>query len=133
MFKKPHTEEMDFEIRFCEELLKKKPDFVEAMQLLGNLYTQKGEYQKGLAMDEQLAQLKPRDPVVLYNLACSYSLINDTNKALRAIKKAVNCGYDNFFHLEQDSDLENLRQDGRFRRYLERVKSKKFKDKESVA
>ena len=133
MAKKLQAEQMDFEIRFCEELLKKKPHFIEAMHLLGNLYTQKGEYHKGLVIDEQLVQLKPRDPVALYNLACSYSLINDTNKALRSIKKAINCGYDNFPHLEQDRDLENLHQDGRFRRYFERVKRKKFQDKESVA
>jgi tetratricopeptide (TPR) repeat protein len=118
-------EDIDFEIAFYNGLIEKNPNFAEALAALGDLYTKAGLYKEGLAMDERLVQLKPDDPIILYNLACSYSLLQEIDKALRAFKKAINCGYCDFDHLEQDGDLNNLRQDRRFQQYLTRVKSKK--------
>lgn len=118
-------EDIDFEIAFYNGLIGKNPNFVEALVALGDLYTKAGMYQEGLAVDERLAQLRPDDPVVLYNLACSYSLLNDIDKAFRAVKKAINRGYSDFNHLERDDDLSNLREDRRFRQYFLRIKNKK--------
>lgn len=119
------SDDMDFEIEFCERLLQKRPHFIQALSLLGDLYTKKGSYLKGLKVDEMLYLLKPRDPVVLYNLACSYSLLKEKDKALRSIKQAINCGYDDFDHLENDTDLDNLRDDSRFRKYFKRIKDRR--------
>ena len=118
-------DDVAFEIAFYNGLIEKNPDFVEALVALGDLYTRAGMYQEGLIIDEKLVQLKPDDPIVLYNLSCSYSLLSDIDKAFRAFKKAINCGYFDFEHLEQDDDLSNLRRDRRFQRYLSRVKEKK--------
>ena len=123
----------DFEILFYEGILQKKGDFLEALSALGNLHTQKGMYQKGLIVDQKLSQLRPGDPVILYNLACSYSLLSETDLALRTIKKAINCGYDDFEHLERDQDLVNLRKDNRFMRYFQRIKNQKLPDGEPPA
>lgn len=117
-------EDVDFEITFYNGLIEKHPNFVEALVALGDLYTKTGRFREGLAVDEKLVQLKPDDPVILYNLACSYSLLGEIDKAFRAFKKATNCGYMDFHHLEQDADLTNLRQDKRFQQYLQRVKNK---------
>ncbi|MCK5179515.1 MAG: hypothetical protein KAR32_08285 [Candidatus Omnitrophica bacterium] len=120
-----NQEDIAFEIAFYNGLIQKNPNFVEALAALGDLYTRAGLHKEGLAVDEKLIQLKPDDPVVLYNLACSYSLLKDIDKAFRAFKKAINCGYFDFEHLEQDDDLSNLRKDRRFKRYLARIKEKK--------
>lgn len=122
---KTNDDNMDFEIEFCERLLQKRPHFIQALSLLGDLYTKKGSYLKGLKVDEMLSLLKPHDPVVLYNLACSYSLIDEKDKALRSIKQAINCGYDDFDHIESDTDLDNLRSDNRFRKYFSRIKNRR--------
>jgi len=116
--------DVEFEIAFYEGLIRKKPDFVDALKALGDLYTKKGLVEKGLQVDEHLSQLQPSDPVVLYNLACSYSLLNQTDKALRSIKRAIKCGYHDFDHIKEDKDLDNLRKDSRFSRYLLRVEKK---------
>ena len=118
-------EDIDFELAFYGGLIDKNPNFIEALVALGDLYTKAGLYKEGLVIDERLVQLKPEDPVVLYNLSCSYSLLKDIDKALRAFKKAINCGYLDFDYLEQDEDLSNLRKDRRFQKYLARVKSRK--------
>ncbi len=125
MNREKEISDASFEIRFYEGILGKSPCFIEVLGALGDLYTRNGFYQQGLVMDERLYQLRSDDPIVLYNLACSYSLLDDNDKAFRVIKQAIHCGYDDFEHLEADSDLNNLRNDRRFTRYFERIKGKK--------
>lgn len=123
-------EDVDFEIAFYNGLIEKNPGFAEAFIALGELYTRAGMYKEGLLIDERLVQLKPDDPIAFYNLACSYSLLNDIDKAFRSFKKAVNNGYFDFDHVERDDDLSNLREDWRFRRYFSRIKSKNLSPSE---
>ncbi len=125
MNKENEVQDMDFEIKFYEGLIAKNPNFIDALALLGDLYTKTGRYEDGLRMDENLAKLCPDDPVVLYNLACSYSLLNERDKALLHIKRAIRFGYKDFDHLEKDNDLANLRDDGRFKEYFLKVQQKK--------
>lgn len=116
---------IEFEIRFLEGILHRSPRFVEALVALGDLYTKKGEYEKGLEIDERLAVLRGDDPYVLYNLACSYSLMNYVESALETIKKAVLCGYDDVEFMDADQDLANLQKDPRFRSYLSNLKERR--------
>ena len=121
---KKEPEDINFEIQFYENILKRKPDFIQALMALGDLYTKKGLHREGLVLDQKLAQLRPYNPGVLYNLACSYSLLNEIPKALAAIEKAIECGYHDFGYLERDPDLENLRGDIHARKYIAEVKNK---------
>ena len=116
--------DLDFEIEFYEGIIKKKDDFVQALVMLGDLYTQKGRIEDGLAVDEKLVHLRPEDPYVFYNLACSYSLLNRIDEAYKAMKDAIMLGYDDFIYLERDPDLSHLRQDPRFKEYLAQAKKK---------
>jgi len=122
MVKKKDTNNIDYEIKFYEGVLDKKQDFTEALVVLGDLYTKRGFYEKGLNVDQKLVKLKPDDPIVYYNLACSYSLLEDLRQALSAIKKAFHSGYDDFRHLERDDDLYNLRKDKRFQSYFVKMR-----------
>ena len=124
MSKDLKKEDIDFEIAFYNGLIEKNPDFAEALIALGELYTSAGMFKEGLIVDERLVQLRPSDPNALYNLGCSYSLLGSVDKAYRSVKKAINCGYNDFEHLEHDDDLSNLRKDRRFQQYLSRIKDK---------
>lgn len=117
--------DVDFEIHFIEGVLKNSPDFVQALTALGDLYTRKCFYDKGLEIDRKLAELKPFDPLVFYNLSCSYSLLHELEKSFEALRRAVKYGYKDFTYMEGDSDLINLRQDNRFQQFLAEVKQGK--------
>ncbi|MBF0485967.1 MAG: hypothetical protein HQL16_05590 [Candidatus Omnitrophica bacterium] len=121
--KKRSESDPQFEIAFYENVLKNSPNFIEALVAIGDLYTKEGFYQKGLAVDEKLSTLRPEDPVVFYNLACSYSLLNEIPKARKAMSRAVACGYDDWKHLESDPDLLNLMTDSDFTEYLKSVRT----------
>lgn len=123
MNKKSKEDTSSFEILFYEKILKETPDFIEALIALGDLYTNKGFYKKGLEIDKRLSILRPRDPIIFYNLACSYSLLKDISKAFSAIQLAIKYGYDDFDYLQQDSDLETLRRSERFQKFFCKIKN----------
>ena len=124
--------DIDCEIRFYENILRESPDFIETMMALADLYTKKGLYREGLELDERLARLRPEEPVIFYNLACSYSLLNDQYAALNAIRRAVELGYDDFEHLYNDQDLAQLMADEQFRKYLKDIQKKQKSSKVSL-
>lgn len=112
-------ENLDFEISFFEKLIEDNPNYVDALIPLGDAYTKRGLYEKGLEIDLRLSDLKPLDPVVHYNLACSHSLLGEIDPSIKALDKAVRLGYKDFKFMDKDPDLENIRKDSR---YLELIK-----------
>jgi tetratricopeptide (TPR) repeat protein len=102
--------DLDVKIEFMEGIVQRDPDYVDALQLLGDHYTQRGRFPEGLRVDERLARLEPQSPLVFYNLACSYSLTDQFDRAALALEKALNLGYRDFAWLAKDPDLKKFRQ-----------------------
>jgi tetratricopeptide (TPR) repeat protein len=119
--------ELDVKIGFMEGLLRRYPDYVDALQLLGDHYTQRGRFTEGLNVDERLAQLEPGNPVVFYNLACSYSLLEHYDRAALSLEKAIGLGYKDFEWLAKDPDLKKFRQQPAYRAILKKIPFKKIK------
>lgn len=115
----------NFEIRFCEAILEKRPNCVGVLISLGDTYTKGGFYQEGLGLDRRLAGLRPEDPVIRYNLACSLSLIGQSQEALGELKKAILLGYDEYPYILRDSDLENVRKLASFKIFFNKLKNLK--------
>lgn len=110
---------LEFEIHFYEKLLSAYPDFVDALIPLGEAYTRRGLYEKGLAIDLRLTQLRGDDPLTWYNLACSHSLLKRLDDAFAALRRAVEQGYTDVAYLQNDPDLANVRQSPQYRHFLE--------------
>lgn len=113
----------NFEISFYENILKERPDFVGALISLGDAYTRKGFYSQGLVVDRKLVSLKPDDPVIHYNLACSLSLTGKPQEAINELKKAVLLGYDDFVYILEDVDLKNVRDLSEFAAFYQKLKN----------
>lgn len=109
----------DFEQDFYENILKRQPSYAEVLRVLGHLYTERGLYAKGLKVDKKLARLLPDDATVHYNLACSYSLLNRADLAVKALRQAMQLGYCDFEFLKRDADLDPIREDPCYRKLLE--------------
>ncbi len=117
-----------FEIEFMEEVLSRDPCNEDALMLQGHTYTRRGDYEKGLAMDRRLVRLRPADPIVYYNLACSHALLRQLDDAFAALDRAAALGYRDVEHMAKDPDLANLRKDARFRRFMSRLVGKTVSD-----
>jgi tetratricopeptide (TPR) repeat protein len=119
--------DLDVEICFFEGLIRRAPGYVEALQILGDTYTRRGKFVDGLKVDEHLSKLRPDDPLVLYNLACSYALTRRYEQAISALVRAIERGYHDFRWIAKDPDLKNLRKHKLFKKVEAKIHSAKIK------
>jgi hypothetical protein len=117
----PPSRDLSFERTLYESIVARDPANVEALMALGEAYTRDRDYARGLEVDQCLARLRPSDPVVLYNLACSHALLGRTDTAFEVLGRAVDLGYADLPHLDGDPDLEGIRKDIRFAEIRERL------------
>jgi len=121
--------DLEIEVSFLEGLIKRSPNDVDALRILGDDLTKLGRHEDGLKIDEKLAQLLPNDPVVHYNLACSYSLIHNYSQSVKELEKALDLGFSDFKHLRRDPDLKNLRMHPSFKKIREKIRVVREKKK----
>jgi tetratricopeptide (TPR) repeat protein len=125
----PLPDENDFDIEFCNAILGSNAVHFEALVLLGDAYTRKGEFKKGLELDLRLTQMRPDNKNIQYNLACSYALTGQTERAVECLTKAVELGYRDVQHLREDHDLDAIKSDPRFLSMLERLSAEELQQK----
>ena len=119
--------DLDIKITFMEGIVRRDPRFVEALQILGDHYTQRGRFDHSLKVDKRLSRLEPQNPLVFYNLACSYSLNSEFDFAADALEKALSLGYRDFKWLARDPDLRRLRQHPLYRTIEDKIRKMKVK------
>lgn len=114
---------LEFQADFLGRACARRPDNFEALTELASILTRLGRIEEGLAADEALVRLAPKEPIVHYNLACSLSLLDRVEAALDALERAVALGYRDLAHLEEDDDLARVRASPRYRRLLGRLRA----------
>lgn len=73
----------------------------------------------------RVLKLDPKNESALYNIACCYSLWGKTENALDYLEKAVKNGFDDLGHIENDPDLDSLRQTERYKSLIAALEQKK--------
>ena len=61
-----------------------------------------------------------------YNLACTYSLLNQKKQAVENFEKSVVFGYNDYYHILEDTDLDNIRKEKRFVSLLKELSEKTY-------
>src|SRR5438270_3200160 len=74
-----------------------------------------GEPAQALAWSDCALSRDPEEPSVLYNVACNYSLLNETEKALDCIEKAFDKGFGHREWMEYDPDFTSIKNHPRFK------------------
>lgn len=123
------SRDLDIKINFLEGIVGRDPAYVEALQILGDHYTQRGQFGDSLKVDKRLSRLEPRNPLVFYNLACSYSLNKEIDRAAAALEKALGLGYNDFKWLAKDPDLRPLRKHPVYQSIRDKIRKMKIKIK----
>lgn len=113
--------ELDVQIDFLERLVRRDPKYLEALQLLGDSYTERGRHQDSLTVDRRLVRREPHNPVAYYNLACSYALNGRLDRAVVALEHAIHLGYRDFHWIARDPDLSELRKHPRYRQIKDKI------------
>ena len=114
----------EFEIGFFDSVLKRDPSYTEVIEILGGLYTKHGRVTDGLRMDRKLVRLLPSNATAHYNLACSLALVKKKSEALRSLRQAIELGYRDLEWMQQDPDLDSLKNHPLFHALLDQLKAK---------
>jgi len=102
------------EMEVLQEQLQQFPDDVRARILLAADLAIFGDASEA-AMQARIAiTMRPLDPNILYNAACTYGLLKMKEEALDAFRRSVVAGYANTDWCMKDPDLKILHDDPRF-------------------
>ena len=72
-------------------------------------------------MDRKLVRLQPDNATAHYNLACSLALSRRRADALRSLEQAIALGYRDYDWMQQDPDLEGLKDHPAFQKLLAKL------------
>jgi len=82
-----------------------------------------GEPEQAVRPFEKAVELGYRRIDSMYNVACAHALSNHPDQAFVWLDRAVAAGFDNWWSITKDEDLDPLRGDPRFQKYLNLARS----------
>lgn len=89
--------------------LRHDPDNANFYINLSSAYMKEEKFDKAYETLTELESKSPGHPLLYYNRACYYSLINETDSSRKALEKSAALGFKNFREILTDPDLRNLR------------------------
>lgn len=102
-----------------ESFLKSEPNNGRAWFNLGYALHYSREHTKAIGAFEHALAIGFHKPISSYNIACAYSMLNQRDLAFEWLDRAFKAGFDSKGNLSWDSDLDNLRSDPRFQRFID--------------
>ena len=118
-------ERLEFLAGFFGGIIARRPVYAEALAGAANALTALGFFEDGLHIDRRLADLKPDDALVRYNLSCSLALTRRADEAFAELARAIDLGYRDARHLARDEDWAPLRADPRFSEQVKRLRKRR--------
>jgi serine/threonine protein kinase/Tfp pilus assembly protein PilF len=77
------------------------------------------ENERAVQFAERAMQVDPDDPMLLYNVACTYAQLGLVDKSLSALERAVEKGWGDPEWIKHDSDLDTLRETPRYKALMQ--------------
>ena len=115
-------------IKRYEAFLRDHSDSGRAWFNLGYALHYSSEHAKAIEAFERAIQFDYKPPTSMYNIACANSMMGRKDAAFEWLGKSVQAGFDLESYIRGDNDLDNLRTDPRFARFMERSDDRR-KDK----
>lgn len=97
------------------------PDDGRALTFGAYALVEQGQPEKARVWSERALDADRDEPAIMYNVACTYSLLGDNDGAIELLERAIEQGYGHRAWLAHDPDLAPLRDDPRFQALLERL------------
>ena len=94
----------------------KAPEDARARSLLAGLYAEQDRAEDSEREMKFAVTLRPNDPTLHYNCACTYAKLSMRSEALDSLKRAWEAGYQDNDWVRRDPDLESLHGDPEFER-----------------
>ena len=105
-------------LEIIQKHVRMHPEDARAILFGGGAYLKRGDLQEAKAWTERALNIDSSDPAILYNAACNYSLMGETEKAIDKLERALTNGFGQREWILHDSDLDPLRGHPRFKELL---------------
>ena len=96
-------------VRLIEQRLDIDPDHARAYNLGATTLMKLGNIPRALEFATMSLSIEPDDPLILYNIACMYALMDKREDALAHLERAVRNGFGHSESMANDPDLESIR------------------------
>jgi tetratricopeptide (TPR) repeat protein len=96
-------------IKDYNEAIRLKPDEVDEYNNRGVAYAYLKQYNKAQEDFDKAIRLKPDDPSAYYNYACMFALQKDFAQSCKWLQQAMEKGYKDWKHVNEDKDFDNIR------------------------
>ena len=101
-------------LKLMEDRLELNPDDARAANLAAAFLARLGDLSKAVEYADRSLAIDPEDPMLLYNVACTYVALKRTDDALNCLERAVDKGFGHKEWIDHDPDLDPLRENLRF-------------------
>jgi non-specific serine/threonine protein kinase len=108
-------------LRIIEKHLEFHPEDVRALYLGTAALIQANQRDRALEWTHRALAIDSEDPAVLYNVACSYAMLDMTEESITCLEKALRQGEWYKAWAEHDSDLDPIRSHPRFQALLKAI------------
>ena len=102
-------------LRIVENRLELNPEDVRACSLKAIYLAKLGESEGALEFARRSLAIDPNDPMLLYNVASTYSLVGEADEALSCLERAIDRGFGHREWLDNDPDFASIRDLPRFK------------------
>jgi TolB-like protein/Tfp pilus assembly protein PilF len=119
-----HQEALEAErqtLKAADAHLDLNPDDARAWYFSAGVLMRLGQRDQALERARRASMIDPEDPAVLYNVGCVYALGGCAEEALDHLDKAIQNGFGHRDWLENDSDLDSIRDQPRFQALLRKL------------
>jgi TolB-like protein/Flp pilus assembly protein TadD len=97
-----------------EQHLELHPGDARACIFAATSYATIGDAERSSHYAKNAMAVDPDDPMMLYNVACAFSVLGRTADCLDALERAVSNGWSDKDWLEHDSDLDGIRNEPKY-------------------
>ncbi len=116
-------------IAHYREIAHAHPQIGRAWFNLGYAAIRSSEFEEATQALERALALGYRRPTTMYNMACSYALRGERDKAFDWLFQSLDAGFDGS-NIDDDHDLDALHGDSRFRKALDKAEKIKVAEKD---
>ena len=96
-------------VKLIEQRLDLNPDDARAFNLGATTLMKLGNTPRALEFAAMSLSIEPDDPLILYNVACMYALMDKREDALAYLERAVRNGFGHKESMANDPDLDSIR------------------------
>ena len=99
--------------------LELNPEDTRALILGAIVNANLGRSERAIEFADRALTVDRDDPMLLYNVACTYSRLGKIDQSLDALEHAVEKGWGDRAWIEHDSDLESIRESPRYKALMQ--------------